>query len=263
MAKAVRDRVKEYQEAGIGGVDLYLSCFGPALEEFAKHWPLTRGSPRPDTVKRRDPDDPFDPYAVTPEDALDAARREVKAWRMEQLLRASRKAELDPVTEWFVLAWDAFRAPQFPYDEALRLARVVGLDLDREIVKRLCEKKGSNLILWDSGRRAAKGALGPADGSRGLIDALHHAAHRARTAGLEAGKEVLEQSGAARLPGFPTALQALLEVLPVGSAFTRLAEEQGPVAEAAKDFDALENLRRLAYSDKVREPEQLKLWAEE
>lgn len=31
---------------------------------------------------------------------------------------------------WFVLAWDAFEAPQFPIDEALRLARVVGLDLD-------------------------------------------------------------------------------------------------------------------------------------
>ena len=50
---------------------------------------------------------------------------------MEQLTSGSRRAQLDPLTEWFVLAWDAFQAPQFPYDEALRLARVVGLDLDR------------------------------------------------------------------------------------------------------------------------------------
>ena len=36
--------------------------------------------------------------------------------------------------------------------------------------------------------------------------------------------------------------------------------EKGAVAEAASDFDALEHLRRLAFSDRVREPEQLKLW---
>ena len=119
------------QAAGIVGVDLYLSCFGPALEEFAKHWPLKRGTPRVIPARKRKAQesmfgDRADPYAVTPEDALDAARREVKQWRLEKLLRAKRQDDLDPLTEWFVLAWDAFRAPQFPYDEALRLARVVG-----------------------------------------------------------------------------------------------------------------------------------------
>jgi adenine-specific DNA methylase len=266
VAKAVRARVKTYQECGIRGVDLYLSCFGPALEEFAKHWPLTRGSPRVQVAKKKrkaGPDEVLDPYAVTPEDALDAARREVKAWRMEQLLRTTRKAELDGLTEWFVLAWDAFRAPQFPYDEALRLARVVGLDMDRDVIGHLAEKKASEVILWESEKRAAKGALGPADGSRAMIDALHHATQRVRTVGLEAGREVLEKSGAVKAPTFTTALAAVLEVLPVSSTFTHYEEEKGPVAEAAKDFDALENLRRLAFSDRVKEPEQLKLWAEE
>jgi hypothetical protein len=46
--------------------------------------------------------------------ALDAARREVKQWRMEQLLGTKRQTNLDPITEWFVLAWDAFEAPRFP-----------------------------------------------------------------------------------------------------------------------------------------------------
>ena len=35
IAKAVRTRVKEFQAAGITGVDLYLASFGPALEEFS------------------------------------------------------------------------------------------------------------------------------------------------------------------------------------------------------------------------------------
>ena len=31
-------------------------------------------------------------------------------------------------------AWDAFKAPKFSYDEALRLARAVGIDIDNDIV---------------------------------------------------------------------------------------------------------------------------------
>ena len=47
VAGAVRKRVAEFQDAGIRGVDLYLASFGPALEEFSKHWPLKRGTPNP------------------------------------------------------------------------------------------------------------------------------------------------------------------------------------------------------------------------
>lgn len=267
VASAVRRRIEEFEKAGIKGVDLYLSCFGPALEEFAKHWPLKRGQPRaeaPKAGRRKKADDgtPFDPYSVTPEDALDAARREVKKWKLDKLLRTHRKAELDPLTEWFVLAWDAFKAPEFPYDEALRLARVVGIDLDHDVLGKVAEKKASDVILWDSAKRAAKAALGPTDGSRALIDALHHAAHRGRTQGVEAARELLVKSGADHKPGFPAALAAVLEVLPVSSTFTHVADEAGPVAEAASDFDALEHLRRLAYNEKVARPQQLEMWSD-
>ena len=132
----MRKRVAEFQDAGITGVDLYLASFGPALEEFSRDWPLRRGTPRARPQRRRRaksvPDDEaWDPYAVTPEDALDVARREVKRWRLEQLTHLKADADLDPATAFFVLAWDAFRAPVFPYDEGLRLARAVGVDPDR------------------------------------------------------------------------------------------------------------------------------------
>lgn len=265
VAKAVRRRVQEFQKYGIKGVDLYLSCFGPALQELSQHWPLTRGTPKaqPKTKQKSKQTslfEEFDPYAVTPEDALDAARREVKQWRMEQLLGTKRQTNLDPITEWFVLAWDAFEAPRFPYDEALRLARVVGVDLDREIVGYLAQKQSSDLILWDSSQRAAKASLGSPDGSRAMIDALHHAANRARSNGLEAAKKLLESNQVDQSPDFQTALLAVLEVLPVSSTYTGFTEEEGEVAEAAKDFDVLENLRRLAFSEKVPQPKQLELW---
>ena len=202
VARAVRARVGEFQQAGIQGVDLYLASFGPALEAFSRHWPLTRGSPAPEPKKKRrsqgETFEEFDPYAVRPEDALNAARREVKAWRLAQLASAKAQADMDGPTAFYVLAWDAFKALSFPYDEALRLARAVGVDLEAQVIGRLAEKKAAEIKLWDSATRVAKGAIGPADGSRGMIDALHHAAHVMRTRGAEAAQEMLEQAGVAK-----------------------------------------------------------------
>ena len=267
VAGAVRKRVAEFQDAGITGVDLYLASFGPALEEFSRDWPLRRGTPREKPKPRRRTqraayDEAWDPYAVTPEDALDVARREVKRWRLEQLTHLKADADLDPATAFFVLAWDAFRAPVFPYDEGLRLARAVGIDPDRDVVGRLAEKKGSDLRLWDSVRRAATGALGPVDGSRGMIDVLHHAANRARARSLDAAREMLGESLVEQDPRFFAAFEAVLEVLPLSQNFTSVALS-GDAAAAGNDFEALYNLYRLAYRDRIDEPEQLKLWQDD
>ena len=203
-----------------------------------------------------------DPYAATPEDALDTARREVKRWRLEQLTHLKADADLDPPTAFFVLGWDAFKAPVFAYDEALRLARAVGIDLDRGVIGRLAEKKGSNVQLWDSTRRAAKGALGPSDGSRGMIDAIHHAANLARIQSLAAARELLANAQIDQDPRFLAALEAVLEILPVSTNFTGV-ELTGDVAAAGSDFEALYNLVRLAYHDRIDEPAQLKLWRDD
>jgi adenine-specific DNA methylase len=265
VARAVRSRVAEFEKGGIHGVDLYLASFGPALEEFSKHWPLKRGTPaaQPEQLRRRKQkqlfEETWDPYAVTPEDALNAARREVKRHRLEQLTHAKTKVELDPLTSFFVLAWDAFKALSFPYDEALRLARAVGADLDREVIGRIAEKKGSNVRLWDSSTRAAKHALGPVDGSRGWIDTIHHAAHMARLRTLDAAREMLEKAGVANEPQFFASLEAVLEVLPVSRAFSGV-DLDGDLAASGTDFEVLEKLRRLAFSSQVDEPGQLDMW---
>ena len=268
VAQAVRRRVGEFQDAGITGVDLYLASFGPALEEFSRHWPLKRGTPRelpPERRGRRQQvlfEEEWDPYEATPEDALDAARREVKRWLLERLTHLKANADLDPATSFFVLSWHAFSAPAFSYDEALKLARAVGVDLDGEVVGRLAEKKGSNVRLWDSARRAAKGALGPADGSRGMIDAIHHAANLARLRSLDAAREMLAAARVDQDPRFFASLEAVLEVLPVSRAFTGI-DLPGEAAASGSDFETLYHLSRLAYGDRIDEPEQLRLWRDE
>lgn len=259
VAAVVRERVQEFQDAGIGGVDLYLACFGPALQVFSEHWPLKRGrpAPQPKDVKLAAGEE-WDPYAVRPEDALDAARREVKQWRLSKLASMQRQHHLDPLTEWYVLAWDAFKALRFPGDEALKLARVVGLDFDKQVKNIVCEAKGSDVILWDSKVRKTKGKLGPV-GEDVMLDTLHHCALAGREQNTGAAKTILEKAGLLEDATLLVALEALLNVLPPpGTAATGKKKEAG-VGGAASDCDALEKLRRLAFADEIPEPQYQKL----
>ncbi len=253
----VLKRVVEFQEAGIGGVDLYLSCFGPALQVFSEHWPMIRGraAQKPLPAKGAQlkllEDEEFDPYAVRPEDALMAARAAVKEWRLAQIATLQRKAHLDPVTEWFVLAWDAFKSPRFRADEALKLARVVGVNFDEKLRGRILEVKGDDVILWDSAMRSKKGSLG-AVASNVMLDALHHAARAGREKNTGVAKELIERAELERDSAWLLALQAVLEVLPTPRMVSSNAP--APLAGAAADADALEKLRKLVFSKDIPKP---------
>lgn len=51
-------------------------------------------------------------------------------------------------------------------------------------------------------------------------------------------------------------------MLPLSSRFTNVTDEAGPVADAASGMAVLEQLHGLAYSDKVKKPQQLEMWTE-
>jgi len=256
VAAAVRRRVAEFQEAGIRGVDLYLASFGPALQVFSEFWPLKRGRARQEQPGRQKRlFEKRDPYEVRAEDALEAARREVKNWRMQQLASLQRQHQMDPLTEWFVLAWDAFRAPRFPSDEAIKLARVVGLDFEKQVKNVVCEIKGDDVVLWDSKERKARGKLMHA-GDGCMLDVLHFAASAAREQrSTEVGKAAIERANLLGDPNLMVALQAMLNVLPPPAAPSKKGESRA--SGAAADFAALELLRRLAFAKDIPPPPDL------
>ncbi|HTQ55554.1 MAG TPA: DUF1156 domain-containing protein [Bryobacteraceae bacterium] len=262
VRQAVRAKVKAFQEAGVGGIDLYLACFGPALQVFTEAWPLTRGTARPQPkAKQRDLFEEFDPYSVRPEDALEAARREVKQWRMEQLATVKRQHHLDALTEWYVLAWDAFRAPRFPADEALKLARVVGLDFDQDVKKQVCEVKGDDVILWDSVTRHRNGSLRHVS-AECMLDTLHWAAKTGREQNTGAARNLIEEAHLTGDSTLLTALEALLNVLPPGVPLAGNKKPDANLTGAANDLEALERLRKLAFAETVpapKIPEQIPL----
>lgn len=266
VAKEVRARMQEFQEAGLSGLDIYLASFGPALEQFSRYWPLERGTPKTRTAPKKrgrsfqelpplTPEEEKALYMVTPEDALDAARKEVQKWRLEQIARnKNNHADLDAPTRFFVLAWDTFKGAVFPYDEALCLSRVVGIDLEKDIINHLGVKDKGNIRLYTSQERTEKGLLRLKRGEnteqrQSMIDVLHLVAQTMRQAGLEEVIEILEKWQYKKDPAFIKALDLVLGVLPATNA----------THTGKSDYDVLENLRQLSYNDYIPPAQQQEL----
>lgn len=109
VANLVEQRAPEFEANDITGIDLYLSAFGPALNVFSRSYPILDSSGE----------------EVRPEVAFAEARKAIAAYRFRKLAQTDT-AGFDPLTQWYLLAWDAFRAREFPFDEARQLALAIG-----------------------------------------------------------------------------------------------------------------------------------------
>ena len=146
------ERARDFQEAGIEGVDLYLSTFGPVLGVLSRNWPIIS-----EEVDR----ETGEPLRLQPEAALSIARREVFELQREGLLDG-RAANWDQATDWYLLAWKSFGAREFTYDEARKMAMAHGADAD-ELRNRhkLLSRKGDSVTMLQPSQREGSGHVNP------------------------------------------------------------------------------------------------------
>jgi adenine-specific DNA methylase len=203
---AAREKAEEFLAAGIEGVDLYISTFGSTLSVISRQWPVFTSEVDADTGE---------PRPLRPEEALDLAREEVADLRRRGLL-LGRDVEFDPVTDWYLLAWDAFGAIEFPYDEARKLALALGLDLDGELVSlRVVSKKASSVILQEPKQRRRPGLADPEETSFSrLIDGAHALMVAYREDGIHGAEAFLKRTRLSSDARFHALLQALANAIP-------------------------------------------------
>ncbi|MCL4299790.1 MAG: DUF1156 domain-containing protein [Anaerolineae bacterium] len=207
VRSVAREKAAEFAAQGIGGVDLYISTFGPVLAVISEQWPVLTsevdeksGQPKP----------------LRPEIALDLAREEVIALRKQGLL-LGRDIQFDPITDWYLMAWDAFKAEEFPADEARKLALALGLDVEKELIqrKRVISKKSSSVVLQQPKQRRRKGLADPeADSFDTWLDAAHAVMLIYEEDGATATAAFLKRTGLASDGVFKACLQALLNAIP-------------------------------------------------
>jgi adenine-specific DNA methylase len=231
VASAARAAAEEFSAAGLAGIDLTLSTFGPVLSVLSRNWPVFTGELDAEGKSQ----------VLRPDAALDLAREEVARLKKRGLL-GGRDVEFDRVTDWYLLAWADFAAAEFPYDEARKLSIATHLELEdlaREY-KLIRSATGTVTLLTPAQRRTARAIDPDAASWPALIDALHALMLVYDEDGLQAARAWLERTGkredAKFLDLFVAALHAIPRVKAKGD-FVR--------PEAA----TLEHLRQTLFDD--------------
>lgn len=239
VQRTARATAKELESLGITGVDLYIATFGPTLAILSEHWPVLTSEVDEKTGK---------PKTLRPDIALDLAREEVLRLRKQGLL-LGREVQFDPITDWYLMAWDAFQAEQFPADEARKLAIALGLDLERDVISdmRLVSKKGSDVLLKRPSARRRRGHVGPDVRDFGIwINAAHTAMMLYGDEGAGAAETFLHETGYRTDGTFKALMQALINAIPrvrQNGTFVR------PEAQVLEDI-------RLAFFDELEVPDE-------
>ena len=232
VAAAVRERLPQLEGYDLRPLDIYLASFGPALEVISNNWPIRR--------EMANPQRSGDPFAVTPNDALQVARREVFASRRRHISELWANNPGDPLTEFYILSQDSAGSAIIPFDEANMVARCIGLELAEDPARQIYEKKGSNINLLTGRRRLEQGRISPTAPSSRSIDRVHIAIALAGNSGVNAAIEWCHMQDFQNDVPFKGALEALLRVMrpddpDLGPARTLWSEMYGERAPEAAE----------------------------
>lgn len=250
VRQVAHDKAAEFAARGTAGVDLYLSTFGPALAVISERWPVLTSEVDEKTGQ---------PKPLRPETALDLARQEVITLRKRGLL-LGREVQFDPLTDWYLMAWDAFKAERFPADEARKLALALGLDVERDLVaRRVVGKTGSDVVMQRPKQRRVRGRVDPeADQFDAWLDAVHTALLVYEEDGAHACETFLKRTHLLTDSTFKACLQAMINAVPrtrVKEKFVR-PEAEGLERLRAAFFDEIEVPPEEAVEERA---EQLRL----
>jgi putative DNA methylase len=216
VANLVEQRAPEFEANKITGIDLYLSAFGPALNVFSRSYPILDSSGE----------------EVRPEVAFAEARKAIANYRFRKLVQTDT-AGFDALTQWYFLAWDAFRAVEFPFDEARQLALAVGGFDVADLAKKykLIDSVSGTCKLLTPKQRLKKGAfsVNPQEFALTyLVDGLHAIIGLYQEDGdIQIVREFMKKTALTDNDNFMRAIEVALKVIPrIGDEKKRIPEEK-------------------------------------
>ncbi|ODG96217.1 MULTISPECIES: DUF1156 domain-containing protein [unclassified Nostoc] len=199
------------------GINLCLSAFGCALREFTKYSSVLDSAGNP----------------VEPKAAFEEVRQAVVEYRLQNLLKGKDFNGIDPLTQWYILAWDTFEAREFPFDEARQLALAVGgFDVSDLVKKHKLLDSGSGYCkLLTPQQRLKKRAFSVTDtefSARYLVDGLHAIiALYQEEENTEPVRRFMKNTGLVSNDLFMRTFEVALKVIPrIGDEKKRLTEEK-------------------------------------
>ena len=199
------------------GIDLCLTAYGCALSVFTKHSSIL------DSAGNQ----------VEPKAAFEEVRQAIVAYRLQNLLEGKDFNGIDPLTQWYILAWDTFEAREFPFDEARQLALAVGGFDVSDLVKKhkLIDSASGFCKLLTPQQRVKKRAFSVIDtefSARFLVDGLHAIiAIYEEEGNIEPVRRFMKSTGLVSNDLFMRSFEVALKVIPrIGDEKKRILEEK-------------------------------------
>jgi adenine-specific DNA methylase len=205
IESAVRDRLRGFWTAGIGGADLFMSAVGPALHAFGRYRRVEKLSGEP----------------VGAAELLDYVRQVVADFTLGRILGTAPAGGVDAETRFYLLWRWVYGNGRTTFDEARKLAHCVGVELS-ELWARpggFVQRAGEHVHVLGPRDRAHDAGSGPRSRPPSLIDTIHRAALTWERNEHEAARET---EGATET--FWQVAQAISEVLPAGAGEKQLLQ---------------------------------------
>ena len=224
IQRTAREAATRFARDGLTGIDLTLATYGPVLSILSKSWPVFTG--RLDSDGRRE--------VIRPEQALVLAYEEVARLKKRALL-GGKDTPFDAQTDWYLTAWNDFRASEFPAGEALKLSLATHVDLDDvDRGRRLIATKAGWAVLQTPAQRVSAKKLDPdAEVFATQIDRLHALMYVYEHDGMQAARLWLARHGWQDDRTLRDLVQAVANAIP------RTLDKGGFVREEAGVLDGL------------------------
>lgn len=155
MSRHIESKLQNLWDEGISGADFFISAIGLSLEVFGRYKKIVDDSDQLITTRR----------------LLDDVRKIVTDFVIGQVLKGNFSDAISRMTRFYILWRQMYGHARVPFDDALKMAQSVGIDIEREYRKGLIHKNSAFIRI-----------LGPTDrklddiGMTEWIDILHRSA---------------------------------------------------------------------------------------
>jgi putative DNA methylase len=194
LERHLRERLDSLWKEGISGADFFISAIGSAIQVFGIYENVI--------------DD--EGNIVRADRMLEDVRRIVADYAVHQVLHNGFAAEITQMTRFYVLWRWAYGEVKLEFDDARKLASGVGIDLALEWNKGFIRKDKEFIEVLGPEERNAK----ELEGSKEIIDVLHHVLLLWKQGKNEEMIRVLKESGFGKSDVFYRVAQAISESLP-------------------------------------------------
>ena len=197
LASYLNTKLEQLWNEGISGADFFISAIGSAIEVYGKYETVIDDSDNKISVMK----------------LLNDTRKIVTDYAINKVIKGQFSEDISHMTRFYILWRWAYGEAKVPFNDALKMAQSVGIDIEHEWNKGFIVKEKEIIRVLGPDERNKKELSDPHD----LIDILHNALLLWRKEKRETVEKFLEEKGYKNSEVLKRVAQAISESLPIES----------------------------------------------